>query len=209
MRAEDEVPRIDEVLAHRPRRFAYVFTPRAIGDGEPAVRASLAGVPVRLAPAARWPDGVLARVAEHFLYAADLEVPIEPFATVAQAIARGRGPDLWQACHEVLGEDFFVDAEGRVSLSERWARHGRFFGTVQDDLDVFEASDLWRELASWRQRIFAEVNACSTCAHFPACGGFWLADGSEEAACRGWRAALEMLADAWRAHRDELAAGAP
>jgi len=170
----------------------------------PVVRASLAGVPVRLAPEPVWADGVLERITEHFLYAPDLEVPIEPLATVAQTIARGRGPDLWLAYREELGRDFFVDVEGRVSLSERWARRDRWFGTVRDDLDVFEASDLWRELAGWRQRIFADVNACATCAHFPACGGFWLADGSEEAVCLGWQRAFAMLADAWRAHRDEL-----
>ena len=209
MRAEGNTSRVDEVLAYRPRRCAYVFTPQSIGDGEPALRASLAGVPVRLAPDAHWPDGVLQRVTEHFLYAPHLEVPIEPFATVAQAIARGRGPDLWRAYREELGRDFFVDAEGRVSLSERWARRERFFGTVRDDLDVFEASDLWRDLAAWRTRLFADVNACATCAWFPACGGFWLADGSEAHACAGWQRAFERLNDAWRAHRDDLAEEVP
>ena len=205
VRAEEPESRVEEVLAHRPQRCAYVFAPQAIGDGEPAIRASLAGVPVRLLPEARWPAGVLERLADHFLHAPDLEVPVEPFATAAQAIARGRGPDLWLACREELGRDFFVDGEGRVSLSERWARRGRFFGTVRDDLDVLETSDLWRELAGWRQRLFAEVRPCATCAHYPACGGFWLADGSEADACRGWQAAFDLLADAWRAHRDELA----
>ena len=131
-------------------------------------------------------------------------MPVEPFAAVAHSIARGRGPDLWQAYREELGRDFFVDVEGRVSLSERWAKQGRFFGTVRDDLDVYEASDLWRELATWRQHVFAEVRACATCAHFPPCGGFWLADGSEEAACSGWQAAFQLLSDAWRVHRDDL-----
>jgi len=168
------------------------------------VRASLAGLPVHLSPAAVWPDGVLERLAEHFLYAADLEVPIEPFATAAQTIARGRGPDLWVLLREELGRDFFVDVEGRVSLSERWARQGFFFGTVHDDLDTFEASDLWQRLAAWRPHVFAEVTACATCAHFPTCGGFWLADGSDESACRGWQAAFQLLADAWRTHRDDL-----
>jgi len=182
-----------------------VFTAASIGDGTPAVRASLAGVPVRLAPDAVWPDGVLERLADHFLHAPDLEVPVEPFATVAGAIARGRGPDLWHACREELGRDFSVDVEGRVSLSERWAAQGRFFGTVRDDLDAFEASALWKELAAWRRRVFAELTPCATCAHFPSCGGFWLAGGSDAQVCRGWQAAFGMLADAWRAHRDALA----
>ena len=67
------------------------------------------------------------------------------------------------------------------------------------------SSDLWRELAGWRQRVFAEMAPCATCAHYPACGGFWLADGSDVDVCRGWQNAFGMLADAWRAHRDELA----
>ena len=94
-----------------------------------------------------------------------------------------------------------------MSLSERWAGQGRFFGTVRDDLDAFEASDLWRELAAWRQHVFVEVDRlpCATCAHYRACGGFWLADGSAATACTGWQAAFGLLTDAWRAHRDELA----
>lgn len=197
--------RLDEVLAHHPRRCVYMFSAASIGDGTPAVRASLAGIPVRLAPDAVWPDGVLERLADHFLHAPTLEVPVEPFATVAHTIARGRGPDLWDAFREELGRDFFVDVEGRVSLSERWAAAGRFFGTVGDDLDTFEASALWQELAGWRRRVFAELTACATCAHFPSCGGFWLADGSEAHVCRGWQTALAMLTDAWRAHREDLA----
>ena len=197
--------RLDDVLARRPRRAAWVVDPRSVGDGASSIRASLAGVPVRLAPEAVWPDGVLERLADHFLHAPTLEVPVEPFATLAQTIARGRGPDLGIAFREELGRDFFVDVEGRVSLSERWAKAGRFLGTVRDTLDDFEASDLWRELAGWRKRVFADVGACATCAHYPASGGFGLADGSEADVCRGWQDALAMLADAWRAHRDERA----
>lgn len=196
-----------DVLARRPRTLVYAFTPTSIGDGSPAIEASLAGAPVRLGSQARWPDGVLELLAEHFLYAEGLEVPVEPFALVTRAVARGKGPDLWHAFHEVLGRDFFVDREGRVSLSARWAARGRYLGTVADDLDVFEASDLWRDVASWRERVFADVGVCSTCEHFPACGGFWLAYGSDEDACRGWQHALGLLAAAWRAHRDEIVEG--
>jgi len=205
--ADDAAPRVADVLARRSRGFVYVFTPVSIGDGTPAIEASLAGAPVRLAPAARWPDGVLERLADHFLHADGLEVPIEPFATLTRAIARGKGPDLWHAFHEVPGHDYLVDREGRVTLSARWAAQGRFFGTVDDDVLDLEASDLWKHVASWRERVFGSVGACSTCEHFPACGGFWLADGSPDDACAGWQRALGRLVAAWRAHRDELTGG--
>lgn len=202
--ATEPAPRVADVLARRPRGLVYVFTPASIGDGAPAIEASLAGAPVRLSPEASWPDGVLERLADHFLHAEGLEVPVEPFATVTRAIARGKGPDLWHAWHEMPGRDFFVDRESRVSLSARWAAQGRFFGTLDDDPDDYETSDLWREVASWRERVFTEMGVCSTCEHFPACGGFWLADGSDASVCAGWQRALALLVAAWRAHRDEL-----
>lgn len=211
VRAEGpEPPRVAEVLGRRTERLAYFFAPEAIDDGTPTIDASLAGVPVRLAPRARWPGGVLERLVEHFLYHPALEVPIEPFVALARAVAYGGADggttDLRHAYREVLGTDWFVDREGRVSLSERWAKAERFLGDVSDTPEALETSDLGMEVTSYRERVFSGPSPCATCLHFPACGGFWLALGEkDDDACRDWHGAMDRIVEAWRTHRD----GAP
>lgn len=199
------------MLRRRPVRTAYVFTPQAIPDGTGAIRVSLSNIPVGLVPWAEWPKAVLIRLVEHFLYHPTLEVRIEPFATIARSVAQGGRLDLWDAGRERLGQDFYVDRERRVTLSERWARAGRTFGTIADDLETFERSDLWRELASWRDRTFETLTDCAVCRHHPWCGGFFRALDDRPEACAGWLAAMDRIVEAWERWRpgEEPSVNAP
>lgn len=189
--------RVDAVLRRRPVKTAYVFTPDAIPDGTGAIRVSLSHIPVGLVPWAEWPEDVLLRLVDHFLYHPTLDVRIQPFAAIARSVAQGGGGDLWSAARERLGMDFFVDRDRRVTLSERWARAGRFFGTTADDLETFQRSDLWQELATWRERTFASLDGCAVCRHHPWCGGFFRALDDRPEACASWMAAMDRITQAW------------
>ena len=189
------------VLSRKDVKRTYVFTPRGIGDGTPAIEASLEGVPVVLSLEGRWPADVLDRLVDHFLFHPELETPIEPFVTIARTLAEGRGESLWAHGGEILGRDFFITSDGKVSLSERWADAGLFFGTTQDESEALEASDLWRSLASTRERVFHTLDGCSVCPDWHLCGGFFRALEDMDEACTSWRSAVERIRTAWREHR--------
>jgi hypothetical protein len=196
--------RVLDALKTRQGGLTYEFT-AAKDDGFPtaALIAASLGAPVRLAPTTEWPREVLLELARYFLYSPTLETPIEPFATLARSMAELQGLTLTWPYLEILGRCFYVDKEERVTLSPRWAEAGRFFGTTRDDLETLQASELWRELAALRMRTFSEGTPCATCAHYPWCGGFWLALESDPARCEPWKDAMDLLYEAWQAQQQE------
>lgn len=194
---------------HRPS-MDYEFGPETVGDGTLPRMAGSLGMVVRLGPQPGWPAPALSAVTDYFLHSPTLRVPIEPLSQISMAMADGKGVTLWRLYHETLGTHWYVDASNRVSLSERWARRGLFFGRVGDSLETLRGSDLWRRLEGYRPAVFANLSPCATCTHFPWCAGFWLApeDVADVHACAPWRAAMDRLLEAYRSVQETAVAEA-
>lgn len=158
------------------------------------VLASL-GIPLNLDLFAAWDGEALGSLLEYFLTSPILRTPIEPFFSLARGLSGGTDRrTLRQLVGEELGRDFYLDVDGRVTLSRRWAARGRFFGTTEDDLETLERSPLWRELADLRHVIFRDQTRCATCPWFLACDAIWVehpADGA--VACDRWIGVLERI----------------
>ncbi len=202
VRALDPTPRriLDLAAVWQPAYRCW-FAAAALPDDGPAAMAASLGMDVVLESDATWDDGVLEALAEYFLYSPTLEASIDPFAFVAMAMADGSGRDLWMYYAEALGRNFYVDPAERVTLSPRWAKAGRFFGTARDDLETLQASELWQHLATLRHRTFAGLTPCATCRHYPWCAGFWKAIDTD-ADCSQWQASFDIVFEAWRATRE-------
>jgi len=163
-----------------------------------AIMAASLDVPVRLAFSEAWPEEVLEGLLDYFLGSPTLTAPIEPFYSLAGAIGRGRQVTLWQLFNEVLGRDYFVDADGRVSLAARWAERGMFFGTAGAGVNGFKDSELWAEIEGLKKKLFTSQAPCAFCEHYPYCGGFWSATGRAAQTCATWRRLMDRLVAAYR-----------
>lgn len=198
--AQEATPKKLLGMANDLRRYAgdYLFTPSTIGDGTMAIMAASLDVPVRLAFSEDWPEDMLGSVLEYFLTSPTLNVPIEPFYSLAGSIGRQREVTLWQLFDEVLGRNYFVDSRGRVSLSARWADRGAFFGDAGDGGNGFAGSELWTDLNGLKQRLFTSQAPCAFCEHYPWCAGFWTTTRQADEACAMWRRLMDRLLAAYR-----------
>jgi hypothetical protein len=198
--AEAPTPRLLLTLAPSLRQQAaeYRFAPASVGDGIVPIMAASLGVPVRLAYSEEWTEEILSELLDYFLYSPTLDVPIEPFFSLAAAIGQQDRVTLWELFDEVVGQHYFVDAEGRLSLSRRWADRGMWFGEVSKGTDRFETSQLWSSLAELRQRVFAMQTPCAFCEHYPYCEAFWMTAERSEETCRLWRGLMDRMAAAFR-----------
>jgi uncharacterized protein len=169
------------------------FSPATIGDGSPLKMAADQGVPVRLQCAEDWPAPVLLDLLDYFLHSPKLEVPVEPFFSLAAAIGRQRRTTLWQSFDSVPGRSYFVDQQRRVSLSRPWAERGRFFGSVDDDPASLRRSPLWTDLQALRQQIFITQSPCAFCEHYLYCAGFWRAAFESDVPCNTWRQVMDRM----------------
>lgn len=173
-------------------------------------RCTEAGAMARLVDLQVWtrahPEALAASL-DHYLTCPTLEVPIEPWHSLARRAASARGADLWGHADETIRRDHWLDDTGRVTLSARYAREERFFGALTDGPGVWESSELWGLLANRRQLLFRERSACAFCAQFPPCGGYGAREGVEPdpAWCEVWIPLLERIERAAAAVRAETA----
>ena len=198
--AEDPSPRKLLAMVDALRRCAsdYLFTPEAAGDGTIAIMAASLGVPVRLACREDWSEAVLANLLDYFLHSPALAVPIEPIYSLAGAIGQQHQVTLWQLFDEALGRNYFIDSEQRVSLAERWAERGLFFGNLSEGQNGFKDSKLWADLDGLKQRLFAARTPCAFCEHYPYCAGFWTTARRADETCAMWRRLMDRLAAAYK-----------
>ena len=96
-----------------------------------ARQAADAGVPVRLEFATDYEEAVLSGLLDHFLHSATLQVPIEPFYSLAAGHRPIAQADALAGVRQYPGRCLFVDAQRRVSLSRWWAERGVFLGTTR------------------------------------------------------------------------------
>ena len=167
--AESPTPRTLLAMTENLRQYAteYRFTPEAMSDGTVAIMAASLGVPARLAYSEDWTEELLGELLDYFLHSPTLNVPIEPFFSLAGAIGQQNRVTLWELFDEVGGQHYFVDSQGRVSLSRRWADRGMWFGDVSSGTGGFAKSELWNTLDELRQRVFAMQTPCAFCEHYP------------------------------------------
>jgi hypothetical protein len=185
-----------------------VVSPVGAGTAEVVIAALSLGIPVELRPeAGRWDEGSLLEIAEYFLHSPALSTGVAPLVALLDQVAGTEKADLWETEGEKLGRNFFVDTDGRVSLSRRWAEREAFFGRLGDPLERLRASDAWGWLASIERRVFLEMRPCCTCRHYLFCKGFFLDPASGAPDCAPWRACFDRVADAANAQK-RAAAGA-
>jgi len=167
-------------------------------------RLTRSGVPVHLRRIDEWHADDLVDSLEYYLTDPELETPIEPWDSMAEAVSSGTPVDLWTLSGERLGGSFFVDEDRRVTLSERLAELGRFFGTLDEGLQVWERSDLWSELAGLRRRLFLERSPCAFCEVFLWCGGYFAGPPARATElCATWQQLIARLQRAFRVARTE------
>lgn len=191
----DHSPTIDLM---RKLRAEMLFSPATIGDGSPACRAADAGVPVRLEFSIDYDESVLLRLLDHFLHTPTLQVPIEPFYSLAGAIGRHGKVTLWQLFDGSPGRCLFVDRQRSVSLSRWWAERGAFLGTVDDTPDAFKESALWKKMHDFADHFFITQTPCAFCEHYPYCGGIWRAMSELDVPCHTWQRVMDRLVQAYR-----------
>lgn len=209
--AENPAPRRLLGMIDELRRLAtdYLFTPASIGDGTMAIMAASLDVPVRLAFSEDWPEDVLNEILDYFLHSPTLSAPIEPFYTLAGAVAGQSEATFWDIFGERLGRHWYIDDERRVTLSPRWAEQGRFFGSADDSDAALRESALWTELSGLRDAMFIQQKPCAFCAHFPCCAGFWTTTTRAGETCAMWQRIMDRLAAAYREQAaDSTGAGA-
>lgn len=189
---------LDIVPAMREIGAGLVIDAASATDGSLVLIAASLGISTRLEPDGVWSKEVLERVVQYFLRSPALEVPIEPFFSLATAVTDEEGrPTLWEVFNERIGIDYCIDSSGKVSLSGRWAKRGRHFGDRTDSPETLTNSAPYCEVDSLWVRLLAEQSECAFCAHFRYCGGFWLTPGEEDADCGAWKAAMDMLLEAF------------
>jgi hypothetical protein len=201
--ARSRTPR--ELLAVLPllRRTKATLVVDACGPStaELVIAAVSLGVPVELDPAAGWTAEALREIAEYFLHSPALSTGVAPLVGLVDWLSATERTDLRELRRERLGRHFHVDAEGRVSLSPRFAAQGRHFGRVGDPPETLAASELWRSLETLHRRIFVDLAPCSTCRHYPFCQGLFVDPSSTRPDCGPWRACLDHVADTLGAER--------
>lgn len=204
--AEAPTPRTLLAMVENLRQYAaeYRFTPEDMGDGTIAIMAASLRVPVRLAYSAHWSEEVLSELLDYFLHSPTLDVPIEPFFSLAGAIGQQNKVTLWELFDEVVGQHYFVDTQRQVSLSRRWADRDMWFGDATESTHGFETSELWNTLEELRQRVFSMQTPCAFCEHYPYCEAFWMTAEHADESCRVWRGLMDRMVAAFR---DQTAGG--
>ncbi|GEM_PF-531638 len=182
----------------RRLRAELMFSSATIGDGTFARRAADASVPVRLEFGTDYDEAVLSGLLDHFLHTPTLQVPIEPFFTLAGAIGGQRRLTLWQIFDNLTGRCLFVDAQQRVSVSRWYAHRGAFLGKVGDSIKVMRESAAWKQIEAYAERVFIEQTPCAFCEHYPYCGGIWRATSEADTACLVWRRLMDRMVKAYR-----------
>jgi len=152
------------------------------------------GVPVRLDVSGDWSEDALDAIREYFLFSPALTVPIEPFYTVSSALGDPQGRySLWETYGEVPGSDFFIAADGRLSLSDAWIEAGQCFGHVDQDRDVLMASDSWRRMEDMWIETFHKRTECSYCPYYLYCQGYLVFGRMQSVGCDVWRRQFRQL----------------
>ena len=198
--AENLTPRsLLSMLEHlREREATCAFTPETVGDGTMAMMAASLGVPVSLLVTEGWSEEVLRRLLDYFLHSPALDVEIEPFFAMSQCIGASEHRTLWDLSDEVLGTNWFIDEDGRVSLSKRWANAGEYFGHMDDPVETLRESDLWRRLGVLKRETFTEQKECAFCKHYPFCAGYWTTSAQSEEECAMWQRLMDEVQQAFR-----------
>ena len=100
--------------------------------------------------------------------------PIRALLTVAGPRgAPRRSPALWDLQFERLGHHLYIDRQGQVSLSPRWAARGKTFAqlTPSEPLSLtdLQCSTDYLDLQSYWHTLFCRRTRCATCPHFRLC----------------------------------------
>lgn len=121
---------------------------------------------------------------------------LAPFSSIKAALEDGGGRNLWHFNEEDYQSRLYLTAQGRLTLSERFARRERFY-EVQEVLraNTFEGTALFKQLRGYARGLFADMEDCAFCRHYPICGG-WLRFEDSIFDCTGWQELFETLRQA-------------
>ena len=162
------------------------------------------GIPVRVDTSTPVEDpDVLLSALDHYLHSPTLATPVEPFHGLLLALSASSDRSLWELESEDVEIHFHVTADGKVTLSRRWAEAGHYYGTAHDPWDNLIQSDAYARFAAFPVDLLGAAGPCATCAHFDLCKGFLRAVDPEQP-CDPWQAAFDKLKEAVSLARSQL-----
>ena len=141
----------------------------------------------------------LSKVTDFFLYNPVLMSPVEPMATLLAHLARGKGHSLWETEYE-RSSDAYLDEQGRITSSLRWAERGKFYGAIDDGWEILSSSPLAERLRRIRQTAIRAKNSCAICRQLELCRGYLKAP-DPDMDCTPWQNCFEQLRAAVRKER--------
>lgn len=161
---------------------------------EIVTRASLAGWPVHLPPApwvVKGDEGLL-DLLDHYLFRAELVVPVEPFHSLLAIKAQRQRRTLWNVWFGHPEDHFYVDEDEHVSLCAAWAADPvTRYGRASDNTAIWRESAGYRRLLALLDADPASDEACLSCDHHQTCGGVLRALGATS--CATWQEILLRL----------------
>jgi hypothetical protein len=116
--------------------------------------------------------GELMSVLNYYLHDAHVQVPVEFFHSMITALLHGTIVALPDLYPESPDRFLYVDESGKVSVSARLARAGRFLGTVSGGLQIDEDSQLYKDLLDRKRNLVLSGSKCISCEHFDLCEGY-------------------------------------
>jgi hypothetical protein len=116
--------------------------------------------------------GELMSVLNYYLHDAHVQVPVEFFHSMITAYLQGATVALPDLYPESPDQFLYVDESGKVSVSARLARAGRFLGSVSGTLQIDEDSQLYKDLLDRKKNLVLSGSKCVSCERFDLCEGY-------------------------------------
>jgi len=160
-------------------------------------------IPITLLPYEDWRQEDIDTVSDYFLFSPSLNVQIEPFFFLVPSL-NGEGLNMWDIFQERLGHNFYIDVRNRVTLSERWAKAGIFFGEVHNDPNRMPSIQEWKRIENLHIDLFSELTECSMCEHYHFCHGFFKAV-NRQMDCSQWRSAFSKVIETYLSYNQRTA----
>ncbi len=131
-----------------------------------------AGVPVVLGLDGPIDCADLISVLDYYLHSKYLQVPVEFFHSMLVSRVQGADSPLVNIYPESPERILYIDENGNVSASGRFALAKQFFGRFDGRLTLDVESPLYEFLQNPRKALYLGESSCSWCESFDLCGGY-------------------------------------
>jgi hypothetical protein len=127
---------------------------------------------------------------DYYLHYGVLEVSVEPFHAILDAMLQHMNLDLWEMSRANPRHFLYVDEQGRVAMSYKDLSEARILGSLDEDPENWKKSEYYNGFTRFFEELPEKHNECTICRFFFVCQAYPVFFG---VSCDAWLAVFEEI----------------